>query len=225
MRLSKREELLKLGEKRRKSQWPRYKGIGDFHDGIYECDFVSPYTKSAGNVDAEVMVLLQDWSSEDRLSGPVDEDARTLGYSSDIPTNVNLKRLLNVHFDVMLSGVYGTNLFPFIKLGGMSARIPQKDLLRAAVEFAIPQINIVSPRIVVCLGLQTFNALRVASGLLRVRNIGSGIEAPFFIEDTQVWCQAHTGTLGRNNRNRGGVDRVSQDWERMAGSLRRVEVS
>jgi hypothetical protein len=40
-----------------------YSGIGDYHDGAYECERVSPYTKTAGNVDADVMVLLQDWAS------------------------------------------------------------------------------------------------------------------------------------------------------------------
>ena len=33
-------------------------------------------------------------------------------------------------------------------------------------------------------------------------------------------CQAHTGQLGRNNRNRGEVDRVNGDW---AGLVEYVE--
>lgn len=222
MDLDKRKELLKLGKKRRETQWSGYKGIGDFHDGIYECDFVSPYTKSAGSVDADIMVLLQDWSSEGRLSGPVDEGSRILGYSSRIPTNINLKKLLKEHFDLELSEVFATNLFPLIKSGHMSAAIPQKDYVRAAHEFAIPQIKIVNPRIAVCLGKSVFNSLRLACGLKKISMMDDAIGSPFMIESTLVWCLAHTGTLGTNNRNKGGIDRVNGDWARMASEYRRL---
>ena len=38
----------------------------------------------------------------------------------------------------------------------------KRDFVRAANEFALPQIQIVEPKIVICLGLATFNALRRA---------------------------------------------------------------
>ena len=57
----KNARLLALARLRQATRWPGYKSIADYHHGVYECDFVSPYTKTAGNVDAEVMVLLQDW--------------------------------------------------------------------------------------------------------------------------------------------------------------------
>jgi hypothetical protein len=52
------EALRGLAEKRRASRWPGYLGIGDFHGGVYECDHVSPYTKGANNLDAELFLLL-----------------------------------------------------------------------------------------------------------------------------------------------------------------------
>jgi restriction system protein len=75
--VSKEGKLRELGRKRWLTRWPGYKTIGDYHGGIDECALASPYTKTACNVNAEIRVLLQDWSSDDRLSGPVDEDART----------------------------------------------------------------------------------------------------------------------------------------------------
>jgi hypothetical protein len=105
---------------------------------VYECDYVSPYTKTAGNVDAEVMVMLQDWSSDERLSGPFREDSAKLGYTRHLPTNQNLSRLLNATFGLTIRDIYGTNLFPFIKLGPMSAAIRREDLVAAAHQFAIP---------------------------------------------------------------------------------------
>jgi len=202
--LDKRSALLRLAKERQSTRWPEYSCIGDYHGGVYECNFVSPYTKTAGNVDAEIMVILQDWSSDNSLSGPFDEDSATLGYSRHVETNINLIRLLHETFGVTLQDVYGTNLFPFIKLGPMNAPIPQRDLIRAASEFALPQIRIVNPKLVICLGCKTFDALRRACDLMPCRTVSSAIDDPFDLPGamTRVWCQAHTGRLGRNNRNR-----------------------
>jgi restriction system protein len=204
--------LLDLAHKRQTSRWPGYKPLVDYHDGVYECDFVSPYTKAAGNIDAAVMILLQDWSSHDRLSDKLDCGAATLGLTPTLATNKNLDKLLKAHFGLLLRETYATNLFPFIKPGKLSASIRVCDLERAAREFAIPQIDIVIPRLVICLGLETFNALRRGFGMGIEAPMDRAIGSPFSHGETRIWCQAHTGVLGQNNRNRGGIDRVSQDW-------------
>jgi restriction system protein len=203
---------------RRNARWPRYKCIGDYHGGAYECDFVSPYTKSAGNVDATLMVLLQDWASDDVLRRPLLRDRITLGHDSSVRTNQRLQRLLHQHFLLELEQVYATNLFPFVKLGTKNAPIPLQDLVRAAREFALPQIEIVRPRLVACLGKATFDAIAVAAGGRRTESLEHAIEvaSPLQIGKTQVWCQAHTSQQGTNNRNRKGVDQVERDWARMA---------
>lgn len=213
--IDKESALLALAKQRQLTRWPGYSGIGDYYAGRYECDFVSPFTKAAGNVNAKVMVVLQDWSSDEELQQGLDEETRRLGYDPGQPTICNLKRLLRATFGLSLSAIYGTNLFPFVKSGGVSTRIPSADLITAAREFAIPQINIVQPRLVIALGLETFEALRCALGLKRVAKMDLAIDSPFNGPTCRIWCQAHTGAFGQMNRNRGGVDRVSQDWLRM----------
>jgi len=217
--MSKREALLALAKKRQAARWSGFSCIGDYHDSVYECAFVSPYTKAAGCIDAEIVVMLQDWSSDGNLSGPVDHDAVKIGHTPTLATNRNLRRLLRSTFDVDLTDVYATNLFPFIKPGPMSGPIPHHDLVRAANEFALPQISIVDPVLVVCLGLATFNALRHAVGGLELSgSLGSAIESPFDFATARVWCQAHTGAWGQYNRNRRAgveVDLVSRDWQNM----------
>lgn len=217
--MDKHARLLELAKKRqRDSSWRGYGRIGDYHGGVYECDHVSPYTKSAGNVDAKVFVLLQDWASHDWLNGQCDLDAVRLGRKPSLATNRNLDRLLAL-LGVDLGEAFATNLFPFIKCGDLSAPLPMRDLLRAAREYAIPQVEIVAPQLVVCLGVQTFNALRIAAGLRRTANTQAAIDSPFELVGASVWCQAHTGALGQKNRNRDGVDRVSSDWIRMRAEL------
>lgn len=90
--------LRQLGRIRQQTRWPGYSGIGDYHNGAYECDWVSPYTKTAGNVDAAVMVLLQDWASDEWCKGPFDQETADLGYTPSEPTSRNLVRLLQDTF-------------------------------------------------------------------------------------------------------------------------------
>jgi restriction system protein len=186
--------LLEVARRRQMTRWPGYKCIGDYHGGKYECDFVSPYTKSARNVDAELMVLLQDWSSDDVLSGPLLTERSTLGHDPRRRTNRRLRELLRQHFGLELEQVYATNVFPFVKVGSISASIPGRDLERAAREFALPQIEIVGPRLAVCLGKAAFNAVAVAAGGCRSKSLADALASPFEIGKTQVWCQAHTGS-------------------------------
>lgn len=213
--MDKRSRLRALARVRQATRWAGYTSIGDYQDGVYECDFVSPYTKTAGNVDAEVMVMLQDWSSRDELMRGLDEQTKRLGYAPTQSTSRNLERLVNATFGLPLSDIYGTNLFPFVKPGKTSARIRERDLSRAAREFALPQVEIVNPTLVICLGLATFDALRRALHLPSAGRMEASINSPFTVGGSLVWCQAHTGALGTMNRNRGGGDRVSEDWMKM----------
>ena len=209
--MNKREALEALARKRQEAGWAGYKNLADYHDGTYECLHVSPYTKSAGNVDAEIMVMLQDWTSHDFISGPVDLRMLQLGYSEGLATNRNLIRLLREHFNVSLGEIFATNLFPFVKPGDMGQRIPRRDLVRAAKEFALPQVRIVQPKLVICLGLQTYNGLREACGQARIARLPEAISGPFTFEGARVWCQAHTGGRGQAMRGR----KVADDWRRM----------
>jgi len=193
-----------------------YNQIGDYHRGVYECDHVSPYTKSACNLDANVMVFLQDWSCDESLRGPVKPERISLGYTPTKRTNVTLIEHLGHHLELRLSDTYATNLFPFIKRGSANAAIPRRDLELAAYEYGLPQLTIVRPKIAVCLGLSTFKALRAACGQDKVQRIAEAIAAPFCHEETVVFCQAHTSQQGQNTRNRLDKRQVHKDWSKMA---------
>ena len=205
--------LAELAAKRKAAQWDGYMNLADFHGGYYDCDFVSPYTKSAGNTSSKIFVMLQDWSSEDGLSGPRDPETKRFGYAPSVATNRNLERLLKEHFEVSISQVYATNLFPFIKPGGMSSSIRHKELLRAAKEFALPQVKIVAPRLVIALGMTCFNILRNALDEESVYPLSAAIESPIDSGPSRIWCQAHTGW---GACHRGGADVVNKDWRLMA---------
>jgi restriction system protein len=174
-------------------------------------------------LDAEVFVLLQDWASEEWLAQPPKRVVVKLGRDPTINTNQRLETFLRKHFRLELGDTYATNLFPFVKPGSMNARIKRQQLVEAARRFGLPQIRIVRPCLVVCLGLETFNAVRAALGRPAVRPMEAAIADPFKTrEGTLVWCQAHTGSQGQNTRNRGRPGRTNADWKRMARRFFRI---
>lgn len=213
--MDKIKELLKLAEKRKSFTYNGYTAIGDYNNGSYECDYVSPFSISAHNIDADIMVILQDWCSEEGFGKTVDQETLKYGYTPSVKTNVNLKKLLFDNFNLGIEDTYATNLFPFIKYGEMNARIPAKDLLSAALDFSVPMIDIIQPKLVICLGKDTFNAIRKACRLKVVYSIDEAVNSHFSYKNTEIFGMAHTGMLGKNNRNRGGVDRVTDDWNMM----------
>jgi hypothetical protein len=124
----KQTELLVLARKRQAHRSPRYDNLADFHDGFYECDFVSPWTISANNLNAALMLIGQDWSSSDSLNGSKDKEIKRRGQTWDLPTNKTLRDLLQRHMSLSFTDTYATNLFPFVKRGPMNARIAVSDL-------------------------------------------------------------------------------------------------
>jgi len=215
MKKIKENELKKLGEKRQKYKMEGYNNLSFYHNGVYDCKFVSPYTKYAGNVDSEILFFLQDWSSDNSLSGKIDQDSITYGHSRHVRTNINLKELVLKHLNKSLNDFYVSNVFPFIKKGKMNSQIPIKDIKHTCNEFALPQIYIIKPLLVICLGLQTFNAFTRTINNKKYENLETAISSPFIHDNIIYYCQAHPAQLGLNTRNRGGINRVETDWSNM----------
>lgn len=214
--MNKAEALRLLALRRKADRLPGYDCLSDFHEGAYDAhDYVSPWTISAHDVDARLMVLLQDWSSSESLSAELDSAAVQLGHTPTLQTNVALKSLVGRHFGLRMDQTYVSNLFVFIKRGRISARIPLRDAVYCAKTYAIPQIEIVRPRVVLCVGLLTFNALRIALGHPRV----SSREAPrndISLGPTRMFGVPHTGAWG--TRNAGGIEAVNEVWHAIAAA-------
>ena len=96
----------------------------------------------------------------------------------------------------------------------MGQSVPRRDVVRAAEEFALPQIQIIRPKLMICLGLQTYNALREACQEPRIQRLPEAIADPFTFDGARIWCQAHTGGRGQATRY-AGEKKVPGDWRRM----------
>ena len=215
-------EIKKIVVRRQTARWDKYCNFVDFRNGIYECDHVSPFSHGAQNVNAKVMLVLQDWGSVDYLKSLCDKDQESLsqlGRDPTLFTNKNITDLLNRHFHLDLADTYATNLFPFIKQGAMSSSIPIQDLNRAAIEYTKPLIEIIQPIIVICFGIKTFNALIASYGYKGSTKMAEAINRPKTVGTVLIHCLPHPGRLGQNNRNKGGIDRVSEDWAALAQTV------
>jgi len=136
-----------------------YKQPEDF--GYDFRDWVSPYTKGACKPGG-VALVLQDWASEDGLLRNPHPRIPDLGRNPTLRTNEVLQELLERVLGLNLSDVYATNVFPFVKPGGMSSPVPQRLVNSTALQFTAREIRFASPNIVLALGVVAQAALQNA---------------------------------------------------------------
>lgn len=145
-----------LARARVEKQWPPYQQPEDF--GYDFRDWVSPYTKGAHTMRG-LAIVLQDWASAEGLADGPSPDVQALGRTAGLLTNRRLEAALRATLGLTIADTFATNVFPFVKPGGMSAAIPMADLVRTATEFTRRELAIVQPTAVVALGRRTHDAL------------------------------------------------------------------
>ena len=216
----KRQKLRKLAKRRKAHRLRPHACLADFDNGFYECEYVSPWSKSACNVDAEVMIIGQDWVSWDHLEQECDkkrQERRRTGQDCSSCTNTNLREFLR-YMGLQFCETYATNVFPFIKLGKKSARVPRRDLVSCAKTYALPQIEIVSPRMAICLGQKAFNAVRRAAGLRPTEWSKARLPGPHIrISSAEIYGLPHPTWRGINQA--GGKDAVGHRWSLLGQRL------
>lgn len=167
------------------------------------------------------MVIGQDWASEHFLMKPPNARQRDLGYDPDLQTNKIMTRLLREAFAREFKDVFATNAFVFVKPDNMSMRIPTVDLVRSSATYTLQEIRIVGPKMAVCLGGASYNALRGAlkhpyQAIKRVNH-----EAPEVVfEGTEIYGVPHAGAWGLNAS--GGYPVSLAIWRKLADRLARL---
>ncbi|MGY3582477.1 hypothetical protein ACVIGB_000598 [Bradyrhizobium sp. USDA 4341] len=198
---AKKAALLELARKRQSDDLSEYKGTYlHLRDFGCECDHVVPWTISAHNVEAELMLVAQDWSSEEFLLNLSEEDRRIQNQLGQVPrldTNKNLAKKILPRFGLSFPETYATDVFAFIKRGSMTARIAFPDLVRSASAYTLPQIAIVQPKMVLCLGSASFNAVKRAI-LAHTGSAHAGVDRRWvrLSDSWQIATPYHTEYLG-----------------------------
>lgn len=148
---------LELARARVDARWHGYAQPEDF--GYDFREWVSPYTKGAHALGG-VALVLQDWSSVDVLRNGPDPDVQRYGRTVGLRTNRILEGLLARVLGLSLADVYATNVFPFVKAGAISSRLPRRDVVRAARLFAGPELELANPSLTLALGRMPYEVLK-----------------------------------------------------------------
>lgn len=204
-------------------------------DGRYDSNEVGPWTRWAGDLDADIMVVGQDW-------GDVAYFIETRGLdAANNPTNLSLFDLLKsidrpVSYPPVLSdprhsdsrqstGVFLTNALLWLKTGGMQAAVRPEWFMGDSATFLKEQIAIVQPRVVVALGQRAYNAvlgaydLPVARGRFRdIVEQAGGVALPGMPGATLLFGVYHCGARVRNTTR--STEQQLQDWTRVTKALR-----
>jgi restriction system protein len=196
-----------------------YRRIEEFHDRHYDQhEWVSPWTLSACNVESDLMIIGQDWASEDFLRKDPDPTIRQFGHDPALATNKNLKRLLDEAFGRRFEDTFATNAFVFAKPGGMTSRLAAADLILSVKRFTLKEIEIVQPRMVICLGIGTFNAIRATLDLRALKLEGIDYAGPAVMYcAAQIHGVPHVGARGLGAT--GGYGRSLEIWKTLAARL------
>ena len=217
---SKQEKYLKLVNKRRNDLMLRVDGFPEeskftqvetWHKDCFN-SYVTPFTKSACNYDSPIMIVAQDWGSSDSMI-KISQSDKVLGYTPNLSTNKNLHILLNKFFKLRFDQVYATNLFVFIKPGSISSRISNKLLDYSAKKYTAKEIELVTPKLVICLGAATYSRL-VFALTNASRKWSESLDNPINYKGSYIVGVPHTGGLG--TAKAGGFSAIEAIWKKVA---------
>jgi hypothetical protein len=210
----KRDALIQLAKERQVDRRDGYLCLSGIHGGYYECDHVSPWSKLAQNVDAELMILGKDWASSETLEDrPPDPKRKEFGQDRGAPTNKNLRAYLRDYMGGLeFSQTFSTNVFPFIKVGKKNNQISAPDMLYAARRYTLPQIKIIAPLMAICLGRPGFLAVSRAA----LDEGGQEVSNPLpYI----VFCGVEIYKVPHPSVYTGGKKAVEQRWAQLGDRL------
>ena len=134
-------------------------------DGTHDSDQIGPWSLWQGNLDAELMVVGQDWADVTYfLAHPGRESANN-------PTNETLRKLLaSIGIEIeppstdrgSSAKLFFTNAILCLKEGGLQASVKPEWFSNCGQRFLKPTVDLVQPRVVVTLGEMAYHAVAAA---------------------------------------------------------------
>jgi len=185
--------------------------------GAFDSDAIGAWSRWQGNLGAELMVVGQDW-------GDVDWFVRAEGRPTNTSTtNRTLVKLLgSVGFNIKLPGetpgegiLFFTNAVLCFKKGGAQASVKTEWFRNCGTHFLRPLIDLVRPKVVVCLGERAYRAVLTAYGI-RPCKFSDAVksEEPVPLPGGLSVLPVYHCGAGTQNRNR-NRDAQLEDWKRV----------
>ncbi|WP_209581786.1 uracil-DNA glycosylase family protein [Methanobacterium aggregans] len=212
--LNKEKEYKMLVERRKNAIFPEgLKNPSEIEGGIYDSeDHIGPWSKWQGNLNADIMLVGQDWGSEKYY---LDYKGN---HKDDSITNSRMKEafeLIGIEVGYPSSPnrdapCFFTNVVLGLKEGNKSNPIKAKWVKEHAEEFLKPTIEIVNPKIIITLGKPAYESVAGIYGLQK-ENLAEIINKnPFKLShDKLLFAMYHCSPLGCINRT---WEQQKQDW-------------
>lgn len=191
--------------------------------GAFDCAEIGAWSRWQGNVDAELMVVGQDWGD---VAWFVREKG---GDTSASTTNRTLVELLgSVGFKIRMPAesfgegvVFLTNAVLCLKEGGAQARVHDEWFRNCGTRFLRPLIDLVQPKVVVCLGERAYRSVSTAYGI-RSRRFSEAVESEGPVplsRGVSAFAVYHCGApILKTHRN---LAAQREDWKRIGTFLSR----
>lgn len=181
---------------------------------------IGPWTQWQGNLDAQVMVVGQDWGGVDYYA-----DMRGIEGDDNNITNKTLVHLLaGIGISISLPGhtgpkpLYFTNAVLCLRPGRLTGKADARWFTNCGPRFLRQQIELVNPKAVVTLGYLPYVAVFTSFGLQPARLMREAIMKPLekVSNGSVVVPVYHCGQKGQLSRP---LEMQKEDWKRVRGVL------
>lgn len=190
--------------------------------GEFDSDEIGPWTRWLGDLGARVLVVAQDWGDQHAFE---EQKGRDVSQSATIRMLRELMASAGVQMpDVGAaagpSGVFLTNAILCFKDHGCQGPVRAEWFQACGPRFLRPQIELVNPKAVICLGQRAYTSVLSAYELPRRTRWRAAVEGPGVLlpGGPIVFAVYHCGRRILNtHRNR---EAQFKDWQRIATILK-----
>jgi DNA polymerase len=191
--------------------------------GRFDADEIGAYSRWQGNLDAELMVVGQDFADEDsfiKYRGWPGERVRTNRTLVELVAQAGIG-IEPPRFGTPDDRLFFTNAVLCMKAGGMQTAIPASCFHECGRRFLVPLIRIVSPKLVVTLGAKAAEAVGRAFGLLPLPKPPAAGRMPQPVQligdATMLMCLHHPSPTVQNTTRSMAAQR--DDWREVGQVL------
>lgn len=218
--MSKVDEYVALVTDRKKCRLCEEHGLRNpfLLDPVLDSDEIGPWSRWQGNLDAVLMIVGQDWGDDKYYlrNGGLE--------AANNPTNVFLRELIGLAGLAITapddpgreSNLFFTNAVLCLKRqGGLQGPVALECFANCAA-YLKRQIEIVAPRVLVCLGERAYRGVTSQYGLAtgRFRNEVESESGHMLANGTRVFARYHCGKRILNTHRK--PDQQRDDWQRLA---------
>ncbi len=194
--------------------------------GKYDSNEIGPWSLWQGNLDAELLIVGQDWSDVDYFRKWEGRDE-----PQSNPTDCNLRHLLDI-LGVKIENprenqtelIFMTNLILCLKQGGLQSRVEDEWIKNCAENYSKQLIDIVKPKVIIVLGKEPSKAILDAYQVRYSKtSLAEMVSNSLYrlTKSTVLFPVYHCGA-GGTNRNR-SMKEQENDWRKIKEWIEKIE--